>query len=340
MSMEYPRPDDEKLYRIDIEKIPPAKIFEWARQQYEHKRYQNGDSHNFPSVVEHLANMLENYISTHFQGELPELIIEAKDVFRTADVEPLPQNNNPDHKKSPLSRVIDITPLSEPREGEESLLNFQTIHGRLFGFHRGEVNDLRLYVDEGRPPHHLMGGIYTPLLSIGLTDSNIQLARQTLTDRYESLGRSIVDALEVIGDDEIEDDVNQLMQQLERKNLSTTKRLQESAPLLLHILSIFDPLDAKSQHLIDDLYDMVKLKLDLYSPQEIEVAFHRQVMTKGLVRSHKPVYGTHTFASVTDVQFGLIGESERLSLGLLFIHDTKHIELPVESVVRLNKEDY
>jgi len=314
----------EHLYRLEVDKVRPAQLFEWAKQQQQYKRDRVSDR-EFPLAIEHIAEMLEGYITRHFEV-LPELVIEAKDVFQTLGVNPPVPNA--------LSREINVGPA--PLVGDAAIYNAHVIYGRLYGFHRGEMNDLRVYVDTGEEPINLMGGIYTPLLSVGIKDSNIQLAELSAAEKFEELGRDIVRRIQEINDDKLSGLFLFLMSKLNEAGIPSASKLQACSDIVVNMVAQIDLF--KNRQLVDDVYDMIRIKLGLNVSQDIRTSSHREVISKEPIPAYKPILGPALFSSV-EPQLGLLGESSNRSLGLFFIEKDRAIQVPVQNITGISRAE-
>ena len=311
----------EELSRLDIDKVPPERLFDWARQKQQYKRDRVSDE-ELPEAIEHVVDMLEGYISRNFDL-LPEVTVFTRDAFY-GDLENI--------EFDAVSRKIKVKPL--PYVGVDALTGEHEIRGRLFGFHRGEMNDLRMYVDTYMEPIATMGGQFSPLISVGVEKSKIQLAEQDQSQRIESIKKEISQKLAEIGSDDLNGLFLLFEQKLNEPQANTLKRLKGASQVVLEMLSFGA---SKHQTLLDDFYDLIRVKLNLLVPYTIDTTSYRVVMTRKPIASYKPA-GPERFIGVVP-EIEAFGESVNRSLGLLFMYGDQPVQVPIQNITDLRRTD-
>lgn len=301
--------------RPELDRNEPAKLFLYAKEKQRWIQRHVSD-HRLREEIDYLANELERYVSESFDT-LPELTITSSDVYYTKEV-----------SGQGTRHAIESGPL--PLDTDAELFGEHTINGVLFGFHRGTDQDLRAYVSLGEGIYQYMGGIYTPLLSVGVEKSVIQLTEYTVAEELQTLTTYIDEQLPTLSDDS---------QKLTRHYRDTLDSRQKSSVTKLHEGSIFltklaqDP-DVAS-NTMDALMEMAKLQLHLYDPQDIQTQMHRVVISHSPVSGYKQKTGPTFFPEVEGIQLGMIGETVKKSLGLFFIYNDQAVEIPVEYITNI-----
>jgi len=304
----------EHHQRPELDRSKPAKLFEyarekqrWAEQLSERQRIE---------AVDYLANELERYVTETFDS-LPELTITTSDVHYTKAI----------HGQG-SRHAIETGPL--PLDGDAQLLGEHEMKGILFGFHRGDEHDLRAYVSMGDEPQYFMGGIYTPLLSVGVEKSSIHLTQYTVAEELEKLATYIDEQL-VTSDEHLREPAHNFMDILRDTKKSPTKKLHEGSVFLTEITK--DTL--VMPRFVDALLEMAKLELQLDEPQDIQTQLHRVVISQSPISAYKPVPGQTSFSNIDTIQLGMIGETSNKSLGIFFINNEQAVQIPVQYITSI-----
>ena len=168
----------EWIKRPEYDHNNPAMVFDYARlkQRWINERV---NEHQRAEAIEQLAEELEYHITESFDT-LPELTITARDVSYTKNIE---------YHTDKIT--VELAPL--PLEGDAEIFGEHALQGRLFGFHQGSEGDLRVYLSTGDAPRQLMGGIYTPLLSVSIDSAEIRLSEEDTTKQQYELKRYIAE---------------------------------------------------------------------------------------------------------------------------------------------------
>lgn len=301
--------------RPELDRNKPAKLFLYARdkQRWIQERV---SEQQLPDAIDHLVDELERYITESFDS-MPELIISSGDIHYTKDIQGYGSRHAIESGLLPL-------------DGDAQLLGEHEVRGTLFGFHRGEARDLRAYVSVGDGVRHFMGGIYTPLLSAGVEKSSIHLTAYTVAEELETLTSYIDQQLPEL------DEHTQQLAHLFRDTLSDP---QKSPTTKLHECSVFlakivqDP--GIAPHTMDAFMEMTKLSLHLDEPQDIQTQLHRMVISQYPISAYKPQQGPTFFPGIEEIQLGMIGETAKKSLGLLFIDNEQAVQIPVEYITSI-----
>jgi hypothetical protein len=316
MAMELPEPA-ERMQRPELDPQRPAKLFSYAakKQQWIRERM---SEHQIPDAIDYLAEELEAYATNVFMGGAPELAITSRDVYYTREI-----------NGQGSARLIEMSPL--PLNGDAELYGEHTIQGRLYGFHRGEGNDIRTYVEIGDGVRQFMGGVYTPLLSVGVEGSEIRLAEYSTIEKLEELGEYINEQLKhyTSGSKML---VAELLRGLNEKKEVAVKRLHDSSPVIAGIARQ----EEVTPQFIEALMEIIKLKLKLDTPHDIQTTLYREVITEWPTASYKAQKGPVTFNDIVP-QLDLIGESANKGLGLFFLNNDKAVQIPVQYITSIYK---
>lgn len=305
--------------RPELDRNKPAKLFLYARDKQVWFR-ERVSEHQLPDAIDHLVEELERYTTENFDS-MPELTITSSDIYYTKNIEGFGSR-----------RVVESALL--PLQGDAELTGVHAIKGTLFGFHKGEQNDIRTYVAIGDGIRQFMGGIYTPLLSVGVEGSTIQLSEYETAEQLETLDTYITEQLEG-ADVGTQDAARSLIDILGEPRLPAVKKLHGGAAIIARIANTRDI----APQLVDALLERVRLTLDLAEPHEIHTTLHREIINTQSVAAYKAVTGPTKFERVEDMQLGLIGESADRGIGLLILHNEMAVQVPVQHVTHIFKAE-
>lgn len=316
--MEYPEPAERKQ-RPELDRTRPARLFSYAKEKQEWVRSVVNDKQHLPEAIDHLIEELELFRIEMFEGESPLLTVVARDVYYTPTI----GSNGYRH-------VIENEPL--PMVGDADIYKEHTLQGELFGFHKGINNELRVYMSLGDKERRFMGGIYTPLLSIGLDHANIELVKYSSSEKLQELSEHI-DAQLSSYDKDTAIYAKGIIDILNTENMPAVKKLHAVSPIVPEIARNADV----SPQFVDALIDIICLKLELYIPHDIQTLSHRVIMTERPIQSYK-AGGPALFEDIVP-QMGLSGESANRWLGLFFIKDEKAVQIPVQYITNIYKSN-
>lgn len=314
-SMEHPEPT-ERHQRPELDRNRPAELFTYAKDKLRYLR-ERVNAYHLPSSVEHLSDELEAYISDVFES-MPAVTVVSSDIEYTRKLE-----------RRGSEHVLDISGL--PFTGDAELLQAHTIEGLLYGFHKGQNDDLRAYVSLNEGVRKLNGGIYTPLLSVNVEHSDITFTEMSAEEELEEIGARITEMLSDYGA-EVKNVVSNLLNRINQPATVAAKKLHEISPILAEIARYENTVP----HFVDTILEYVKYRLKLSQPQDISTSSYREVMTEFYVTSFKPRKEPTIFRGITP-EVGLIGESANRSLALMFIHNDKALQIPVQYITSLEK---
>lgn len=300
--------------RPELDRSKPARLFEYAREK-QHWARQLSERQRI-EAVDYLADELERYVTEAFDS-LPELTITSSDVYYTKAI----QGQGSRHS---------IETGTLPLDGDAQLLGEHKIKGTLFGFHRGDEHNLRAYVSVGDEIQYFMGGIYTPLLSVGVEGSSIHLTEYTIAEELEKLAAYVNEQVALSGE-HLREPTDIFISIVHDPGRSPTKKLHDGSAYLTEISK--DP--AVVPHFVDALLEIAKLELHLDEPQDITTQLHRVVLSQSPISAYKPVPGPTFFSEVNDIQLGMIGETSSKSLGLFFINNEQAVQIPVQYITSI-----
>lgn len=302
--------------RPELDRTQPSQLFEYARLR-EAWILDRISTHQHADAVDHLVDELTGYVAETYE-QLPEVRVRAVDVMHTS------------HFSEPQPGHYQFTLQQLPFDADAKILGEHTIDGVLYGFHRGEENELRMYVARGELSKNLQGGIYTPLLSIGMKETTVQLRADERAQLLAESG-SYISELADEQHPELKYLTEQIGELLDAKGSSIARKLHQCSPLLAEIARHPEV----PEKIVDALLDYIRTALDLNSPQDIQTSKHRVHITEQPVRAYQPA-GEALFQGVTP-QLGLMGESASRSLGLFISNEEKFISIPVEFVTVIEK---
>lgn len=305
---------NERGPRPEFDRNDPSGLFVYARDKARYLRF-IVSTHELPAAIEHLADELEGHMSMVFET-LPSVTIESNDVYYTKDIRPLGEG-----------RTIDVGPL--PFTGDAELLKIHAITGHLYGFHMGDQGDIRAHVSLNERAYKMMGGVYTPLLSVGVETSDIKLTQTIAASELERIGNEIKMLLEQHSK-ATSADVLELLQLASAPESATAKKLHNISPVIARIARQPDA----SPQLIDALFEYIRYRLRLSLPHGISATSYREVITTDPIPAYRPRKEPKHFVDVVP-ELGLIGESANRSLGLLFISDEKAVQIPVQYITSI-----
>jgi hypothetical protein len=319
--MEYSEPV-EHAHGQELAAVLPGELFAYAKNREQQLRAKL--AHQLTGAVEILAINLEDYVMQHFEG-MPDVIGESQDVYYTKGIE----------RRASGNIVIDQGPLPLHGEGEIAAFEQHPIQGKLYGFHRGTHNELRAYVSNGDEPQRFMGGVYTPLLSVGVERSSLQFVEYSLEEKTDYID----DHLKTM-DQRIVDTTNELLLILPNSKMTMVKKLHDISPLFKEIVSSKNV----TPQFVDALIEVVKYKLRLDLPHDLSTDFHRVVISGPPTNAHKRITEKTSFTRVTP-EIGIAGESMSPWLGVFFIQDNidekgpVNIQIPVEYITSIYKTE-
>lgn len=301
--------------RPELNPKQPSQLFSYAKEMQRYLK-ERVSEHQLPESIDYVVEDLENVISQF--PSLPELTIVSRDVYETTR---LIQSKD---------GVYIIKTGPKPLDGDAALYGEHSFIGTLYGFHRGVNNDLRAYVSKNETQQMLMGGIYTPLLSVGIEDSEIELTNISAQEQLDERGHYVSTLLSEY-DDVVSDYMRQIIEVLNSTHDPIVARLQHVSPLLVQAAQHKET----SQQFVDAVTDIIMLKLGLNVPQDIHTRQHRVVITEKPIPSYK-LEELGMFTNITP-QLGLLGESAKRELGLFFLQDERAIQVPVKNITYIHR---
>lgn len=291
----------------------PDELFSYACQKQRWLR-ERVSTEQLPMAVDNLVHELNTYLSSEI-GTMPELIVSSRDIHHTKEVA----------GEGPL---IFIETGSLPLEGDAAMYNEHTIRGALYGFHRGLENDLRVYVTTDEAPRQFMGGTWTPLLSVGIESSEINLAETVEAEQIDELIKIIDDQVNEYPLD-VGHMTRELIEEISNNQYSSIKKLRHASAILARIARQPEP----SIPFIDRITELIRLRLHLDEPHDIHTSAYRAVISEQPA-SYK-ARGEAYFEKVTP-QLGLIGETGSKGLGLFFLYDNAPMQVPVQYITHIS----
>lgn len=307
-------PEWSRKPELDVDH--PAKLFLYAKKKQRWLRRIKSDRGQLAEEVDYLVDELERYV-THTFDSMPELDIISPDVHKTLDISGEGSHHRIENGPAPL-------------KGDAALLGEHAIRATFYRFHRGDNQDLRVYVSSEQEERHFMGGIYVPLLSVGIDTSTITLSEYRHEEQLDSLTAFIIERLDEF-DDKTASLVRDFVKKLKDNQAPAIQKLNNVSPILAAIAQY----DTTPPQYIDALLDAVYLKLELDVPHDIQVSSHRVVLSDQLVAAYKSRSGPTIFRDVVP-QLGLIGETGNKGLGLFFMDDESAVQIPVQYITRMN----
>ena len=298
----------------------PARMFTYAREKQQWLRKEWKSERQLSSAIDDLADELERYVSDRFDA-LPELTIVSRDIQHTKEI-----TGRGDH------RIIESGPLPFNNDAAVAF-GEHAVRATLFGFHQGqERSDLRVYVStHSDDTRRFMGGIYTPLLSVGIEDSDIKLASFHMSEQIGERSKYIKEQLKQY-DTSVATLIDDLLYTIENPEFTEVRKLHGASAVAGELAKHTE----LSQQFTDAIIELIFLELDLGTPHTIHSSIHRVAKIKGtqVVPSFKPIPRPTHFKNVVP-QLGFIGESLNRGLGLFFIKDEEPIEIPVQYITNI-----
>ncbi len=304
----------EWMHRPELDRTRPARLFTYAQMKQQWLKDRVHET-QLPDAIDHLADELEQYVTGAFTS-LPELTIVSQDVHYTREISGRGSRHS-----------IESGPL--PFEGDAALFGEHALRATLFGFHQGTDHDLRVYVSNDDEVRQFMGGIYTPLLSVGVEGSEIRLAEVSTAEQLDERGAYVREQLAEYGTVTSEL-VRELLKALNEPDLTAIRKLHNTS----HVIAEIARHTETSQQFVDALIDIIFLKLGLNVPHDIQTSSHRVVITERPVTSYKAKQGPTHFTGVIP-QLGLIGETANRGLGLFFLKDESAVQIPVQYITSM-----
>ena len=197
----------------------------------------------------------------------------------------------------------------------DDIISTQAISG---GIDRGHENyDLRVYVSTvDQMPINLPGGVYKPLLSVGVEGSYIELASEANRKQLRALQGSILRQTSDIQDPELGSAVDTLLHILNTARGSSLEKLQKCSPLIAAVEG-----DQKaSAQLTDLLLEYTKKSLRLDAPQLV-----------------KTLVDPTTFEGVTP-ELGMVGEPDARTLAVMFMMNDRAVQIPAQHISIIEQE--
>lgn len=311
-------PSDESMRRPEFDKTEPGSLFGFAmyKQRWIRNRVHLSER---PQAIDHLAEELEQHVTSVFES-LPELSIIAQDVHYTKRIR---QQNG--------TFVIDTAPL--PLQGDAEVFGEHNFQATYRAFHRGVNDDLRVYVDVGDSPRHLMGGIYTPLLSVAVEGSTIALTETKIAARVGERREYIANQSKEYSV-ETKTLIALLDDLIDSQTAGRTMTLQACSAIIAQISRQKEV----TPQVIDALMEVMTLQIELDEPNDIHTSAHREVITVQPIPAYKAKAGPTHFKRVVP-ELGLIGETANRGLGLFFLYNDAAVQVPVQYITSLYKSE-
>lgn len=312
-AMEHPG-SYERQPKPELDRKRPEQLFTYGQAK---QRYLRSivNTERLPDAIDGLVEELEGFVTTAFGGNLPTVIVESQDVFHTRAI-------GYDEQRV----VIAVEPL--PFEGDAELFNEHNLQGVLYGFHRGQHNDLRAYISPPESPLQFMGGVWTPLLSVGMEGSTIQLIETIKAEKTEELVTYIMDRLDACSE-EVQEAIREIVKTINNTELTSVNRLQN----ISHPVAKIAQNSEISPQFVDSVMELITLRLRITEPLDIQTTAYRAVISEQ--PSSYKAHGAATFMGVVP-QLGLIGETRNKGLGLFFINEDRPVQIPVQYITRIH----
>jgi len=311
--MEFGESGERKL-RPEFDPSHPELIFDFAREEEAWRRASANEKYQSESLQE-LINILEVRIIQYF-GSSPELVVSAADVVHT---EPIQQEGS--------TYVIKTAPVAL----EDEVYGKHDFQGRFQGFHIGDKGEIRVYVSGSEEAQKLKGGIYIPLYSVRLNDSQISLTEYNHKRRLEDIDEYIMMHLEQVSEPGMVL-INALKEVLKDSDRGVARRLHDSSQLLVGL----ERQEQLAESFMDALIEMIQLTLRLDVPLNISASAYREVLS-----ARPSAYRNRPEARVFEKiipTLGLTGDSQYRSLSLLFFYEeTGAIQIPVNYITHVDK---
>ncbi len=275
--------------------------------------------HEHPQAMEDIVNKLERYVTTVFEGELPDITVQGRDIRYPIGLS----------EAGPGEYRLQTGPL--PLKGDAELYGEHVIEGVFHSFYRGDRNDLRLYMEYPEEPVMTPGGIITPLYSIGMATSDVALTSLKKAEALKGPQSYIQDRL-VEYDEQTLKDITRLFNLLNENKKAIKMKLIESSVIITAIEKRAEP----TPQFVDALIEVVCLKLDITAPQDFHVRQQRVLYTDHQTTAYK-VEGEASHMH-TSTHLELIGGFDDRMLGLHFIDkEQRTIQVPVRDIIYMQK---
>lgn len=274
-----------------------------------------------PEAIDFLVEKLERFVSQNFD-QLPELVIHARDVSSSLPY----RSEGPD--------ILTVRSEQLPLDSTDvKVFGAHVIRAVFYKFYRGKENDdLRMYVDTGRDPVNMPGGVFTPLLSIGVDKAEIRLAANDADEQFEATMNHVHQVLAEYSED-VRDIANILIKTLNNHAFTPARKLRDCSPMLAEIARR----TGSPPHVIDVLLDVICIKLDLASPQNISVSQHHLPYPEYPRRAYVLKGPAHFAAVVPHLE--LVGETDYKELELCFLDESEvPTEVPVRYITDMRKQ--
>ena len=282
----------------------PETIFMFGaeKQRWLRRRVSQKD---LPAAIGHLANDLDRYMVSAFD-DMPELELRSDDIISTQAI-----SGGIDRGHNIMSELL-------VKSGDAELFGEHALRAFYYGFHKGHENyDLRVYVSTvDQMPINLPGGVYKPLLSVGVEGSYIELASEANRKQLRALQGSILRQTSDIQDPELGSAVDTLLHILNTARGSSLEKLQKCSPLIAAVEG-----DQKaSAQLTDLLLEYTKKSLRLDAPQLV-----------------KTLVDPTTFEGVTP-ELGMVGEPDARTLAVMFMMNDRAVQIPAQHISIIEQE--
>lgn len=305
----------------ELDRKRPSGLFFYAKEKQRWIRRTIDPSENPSRAVEaidYLVDELESFISDAFDGSLPEVTITSTDVHYPREIK---------ERESRFIVETGVLPVSDA----EAIYGGHEIKGKLYGFHRGANDDLRVYVSRLDETRRTMSGVFTPLLSIAIEGSELHIDKYSTEEKLNELGMYVSKRLKEL-EPEVSKSVAGLYGILNERERSVASRLHFSSPFIINLATQY----GADELLLDALTEIIKLKLNLDSPQIIQTSSHRVIITERPVSSYRSERGPSEFRDVLP-EVGLMGETLNRKLGVFFLYNDSAVQVPVDMITGIYK---
>lgn len=304
----------EWKHKPELEHIRPEEIFKYALESQHWIRDRVHERERL-TAFEYLAEQLDTYTQEHFDPST-EFTVSSNDVYHTGAL----------NHMGPGTYLLRAD--SVPLEGIEELTHEATFTGYLHGFHVGDRDDIRFYIDTGVKPYKTMGGIFQPLLSVGVEKATITFKNESEQAQLRERGEYIRDQLHSHEySQEVQRSIATLLSLLDITDIAASTKLRESEAYILVLSTQVE------QSLIDAIFDIMSIKLGFTVPQDISVTSYRSIVSKNsFIPQNRPREFTRVMAKL-----GFAGETIRPILAVNFFKDDEWIRANVQHVTSITK---
>lgn len=273
-------------------------------------------------AIDGLVRRLKEFVDGVFEERLPEITVEGSDISYMPSVSEIGGGE------------YRVRTAMLPLRGDAQLYGEHILEGTFHSFHRGAKNDLRIYLSRAAEPLVTPGGLITPLYSIGLQTSRVTLTSNKQDEQLKVPFSYINEHLLEYGEQALKD-VESLKDILNRTELTVKDRLLASSAIVAKIEKRTKP-SKPSPQFIDALLEIICLKLEIQSPQDLIVKQRRVFFTDHMTPAYK-LEGPATLVGVSP-QLALIGGFDDRMLGLHFLDkEERTIHVPVRDIVAIKK---